>query len=103
MRAGVKTSSPVERTNRRRMGSEFLVECIHVRDDASGGDCGSLRLRSGGVAIAISRTTVPRAITPVDALVRALRLSFDKRTGAGYFLRAESLFNTVIFRCRSRL
>ncbi|HEY0564449.1 MAG TPA: AAA family ATPase, partial [Terriglobales bacterium] len=29
----------------------------------------------------------------VDALVRALRLSFDRRTGAGYFLRAESLFN----------
>jgi hypothetical protein len=28
-------------------------------------------------------------------LVRALRLSFDKRTGAGYFLRAESFFNTV--------
>jgi predicted ATPase len=31
----------------------------------------------------------------IDALVRALRLSFDKRTGAGYFLRAESFFNTV--------
>jgi len=31
----------------------------------------------------------------IDALVRALRLSFDKRTGAGYFLRAESWFNTV--------
>ena len=31
----------------------------------------------------------------VDPLVRALRLSFDKRTGAGYFLRAESFFNTV--------
>jgi predicted ATPase len=30
-----------------------------------------------------------------DALVRALRLSFDKRTGAGYFLRAESFFNTA--------
>jgi predicted ATPase len=27
--------------------------------------------------------------------VRALRLSFDKRTGAGYFLRAESLFNVA--------
>jgi predicted ATPase len=25
----------------------------------------------------------------IDALVRALRLSFDRRTGAGYFLRAE--------------
>jgi predicted ATPase len=30
-----------------------------------------------------------------DALVRALRLSFDKRTGAGFFLRAESFFNTA--------
>lgn len=33
----------------------------------------------------------------VDPLVRALRLSFDKRTGAGYFLRAESLFNTISY------
>ncbi len=33
----------------------------------------------------------------VDALVRALRLSFDKRTGAGYFLRAESLFNSASY------
>ena len=31
----------------------------------------------------------------VDTLVSALRLSFDKRTGAGYFLRAESFFNTI--------
>jgi predicted ATPase len=31
----------------------------------------------------------------VDPLVKALRLSFDKRTGSGYFLRAESWFNTV--------
>jgi predicted ATPase len=33
----------------------------------------------------------------VDPLARALRLSFDKRTGAGYFLRAESFFNTVSY------
>jgi len=33
----------------------------------------------------------------VDPLVRALCLSFDKRTGAGYFLRAESFFNTVSY------
>jgi predicted ATPase len=33
----------------------------------------------------------------IDALVRALRLSFDRRTGAGYFLRAESWFNTVSY------
>ena len=31
----------------------------------------------------------------IDPLVRGLRLSFDRRTGAGYFLRAESFFNTV--------
>jgi len=31
----------------------------------------------------------------VDALVPALRLSFDRRTGARYFLRAESFFNTI--------
>jgi predicted ATPase len=30
-----------------------------------------------------------------DALVRALRLSFDKRTGEGFFLRAESFFITA--------
>jgi predicted ATPase len=33
----------------------------------------------------------------VDALVRALRLSFDRRTGAGFFLRAESLFNVASY------
>lgn len=33
----------------------------------------------------------------IDQLVRALRLSFDRRTGAGYFLRAESFFNTVSY------
>lgn len=31
----------------------------------------------------------------VDPLVRALRLSFDLRTGMGFFLRAESFFNTA--------
>jgi predicted ATPase len=30
-----------------------------------------------------------------DPLARALRLSFDIRTGKGYFLRAESFFNTA--------
>lgn len=33
----------------------------------------------------------------IDSLVRALRLSFDKRTGAGFFLRAESLFNSASY------
>ena len=31
----------------------------------------------------------------VDPLVNALRLSFDNRTGAGFFLRAESFFNVA--------
>lgn len=31
----------------------------------------------------------------IDPLVKALRLSFDKRTGHGFFLRAESFFNTA--------
>lgn len=33
----------------------------------------------------------------IDPLVRALRLSFDKKTGSGYFLRAESFFNTTSY------
>jgi predicted ATPase len=31
----------------------------------------------------------------IDPLRKALRLSFDKRTGEGFFLRAESFFNTA--------
>jgi predicted ATPase len=31
----------------------------------------------------------------IDPLARALRLSFDNRTGAGFFLRAESFFNVA--------
>lgn len=31
----------------------------------------------------------------VEPLVRALRMAFDRRTGQGFFLRAESLFNTI--------
>lgn len=33
----------------------------------------------------------------IDPLVKALRLGFDRRTGAGYFLRAESWFNSVSY------
>ena len=33
----------------------------------------------------------------VDPLVKALRISFDVRTGAGFFLRAESFFNTASY------
>jgi predicted ATPase len=32
----------------------------------------------------------------VDPLVKALRLSFDRRTGAGFFLRAESFFSGLL-------
>ncbi|HET9407184.1 MAG TPA: AAA family ATPase [Candidatus Sulfotelmatobacter sp.] len=31
----------------------------------------------------------------IEPLVKALRLSFDRRTGAGFFLRAESFFNVA--------
>lgn len=33
----------------------------------------------------------------VEPLVKALRLTFDNRTGAGFFLRAESLFNAATY------
>jgi predicted ATPase len=33
----------------------------------------------------------------IEPLVKALRLSFDIRTGAGFFLRAESLFNSATY------
>ncbi len=41
------------------------------------------------------RTESERADDSVDVLARALRLSLDVRTGAGYFLRAESFFNVA--------
>jgi predicted ATPase len=33
----------------------------------------------------------------IDPLVKALRLSFDRKTGDGFFLRAESFFSTVSY------
>jgi predicted ATPase len=33
----------------------------------------------------------------IEPLVRTLRMSFDVRTGAGFFLRAESLFNSASY------
>jgi predicted ATPase len=33
----------------------------------------------------------------IDPLKRALRLSFEKKIGAGYFLRAKSFFNTTSY------
>jgi predicted ATPase len=39
--------------------------------------------------------TTTNSNNSIDPLVRALRLSFDVRTGKGFFLRAESFFNTA--------
>jgi predicted ATPase len=35
------------------------------------------------------------SVKTIEPLVRALRLSFTKRTGAGFYLRAESFFNVA--------
>ena len=44
--------------------------------------------------VAVNTTTSNRSIDP---LKNCLWLSFDKRTGQGFFLRAESLFNTATY------
>ncbi len=49
--------------------------------------------REGGTRNFLNNSTASNH--SVDPLVRALRLSFDKRTGAGFFLRAESFFNVA--------
>jgi predicted ATPase len=49
--------------------------------------------REGGTRSFLNNTT--ESNHSIDPLVQALRLSFDKRTGAGYFLRAESFFNVA--------
>jgi predicted ATPase len=51
--------------------------------------------REGGTRSFANDTT--ESNHSVDPLVRALRLSFDRRTGAGYFLRAESFFNAATY------
>src|SRR5260370_23231345 len=35
------------------------------------------------------------SVTSIEPLVKALRLSFTKRTGGGFYLRAESFFNAA--------
>jgi predicted ATPase len=35
------------------------------------------------------------SVTTIEPLVKALRLSFTKRTGGGFYLRAESFFNVA--------
>jgi predicted ATPase len=49
--------------------------------------------REGGTRNFLNSSTASNH--SVDPLVRALRLSFDKRTGTGFFLRAESFFNVA--------
>jgi predicted ATPase len=49
--------------------------------------------REGGTRSFLNNST--ESNHSIDPLVKALRLSFDKRTGAGYFLRAESFFNVA--------
>jgi predicted ATPase len=51
--------------------------------------------REGGTRSFLNNTT--ESNHSIDPLVDALRLSFDKRTGAGYFLRAESFFNAASY------
>jgi predicted ATPase len=41
------------------------------------------------------RVETTESVRAVDPLVRALRLSFTNRLGAGFYLRAESFFNTA--------
>lgn len=49
--------------------------------------------REGGNRNLLSETT--DSVRAVEPLVRALRVAFSKRTGAGFYLRAESFFNTA--------
>ena len=49
--------------------------------------------REGGNRNLRSETT--ESVRAVDPLVNALRVAFTKRTGAGFYLRAESFFNTA--------
>ncbi len=51
--------------------------------------------REGGTRSFANDTT--KSNHSIDPLVKALRLSFDNRTGAGFFLRAESLFNAASY------
>jgi predicted ATPase len=47
--------------------------------------------REGGTRSFLNDST--ESNRSIEPLVKALRLSFDARTGAGFYLRAESLFN----------
>jgi predicted ATPase len=49
--------------------------------------------REGGSRNLRAETT--ESVRAVESLVNALRVAFTKRTGAGFYLRAESFFNTA--------
>ncbi|HXM61498.1 MAG TPA: AAA family ATPase [Terriglobales bacterium] len=49
--------------------------------------------REGGNRNLRAETT--ESVRAVEPLVKALRVAFTKRTGAGFYLRAESFFNTA--------
>jgi predicted ATPase len=51
--------------------------------------------REGGTRSFSNDSTISNQ--SIEPLVRALRLSFDLRTGAGFFLRAESFFNAATY------
>jgi predicted ATPase len=65
-------------------GKSTLLEAIAVQY-GFGGEGGSRNFSSA--------TT--DSVRSVDPLVRALRIAFSRRTGRGFFLRAESFFNTA--------
>jgi len=65
-------------------GKSTLLEAIAIHY-GFGGEGGNRNLRA--------ETT--ESVRAVEPLVHALRVGFSKRTGAGYYLRAESFFNTA--------
>lgn len=65
-------------------GKSTLLEAIAIHYGFGG---------EGGNRNFCSETT--ESVRAVEPLVNALRVSFTKRTGAGFYLRAESFFNTA--------
>jgi predicted ATPase len=65
-------------------GKSTLLEAIAVHYGFGG---------EGGNRNFSSETT--ESVHSVDPLVKALRVAFSRRTGRGFFLRAESFFNTA--------
>ncbi len=62
---------------------------------AIGSDRFPLWIRALKAATEISRRSTTASVTSIEPLVRALRLSFTKKTGNGFYLRAESFFNVA--------